>query len=33
MDNGEYNGASRSTTHCEQLEDGRYYVVFNANGI
>jgi hypothetical protein len=33
MANGEYNGASRDTTHCEQLEDERYYVVFNADGI
>lgn len=32
MDNGEYNGASRDTTRCEQLDDDRYYVVFNANG-
>ena len=32
MDNGDYNDASRTTTRCEQLEDGRYYVVFNANG-
>ncbi|HEU4958663.1 MAG TPA: hypothetical protein VFT40_13685 [Sphingomicrobium sp.] len=32
MDNGEYNGASRDTTRCEQLDDDRYYVVFNAEG-
>jgi hypothetical protein len=32
MGTGQYNGASRDTTQCEQLEDGRYYVVFNANG-
>ena len=32
MSNSEYNRASRDTTRCEQLEDGRYYVVFNANG-
>ena len=32
MDNGDYNEASRTTTRCEQLEDGNYYVVFNANG-
>ena len=32
MDNGDYNEASRTTTRCEQLEDGRYYVVFNADG-
>ena len=32
MDNGEYNQASRETTRCEQLDDGRYYVVFNADG-
>lgn len=32
MDNGEYNAASRETTRCEQLDDGRYYVVFNAGG-
>ena len=31
MDNGEYNNASRTTTRCEEI-DGRYYVVFNANG-
>ena len=33
MANGEYNGASRETTHCERLNDDRYYVVFNASGI
>jgi hypothetical protein len=27
----EYNKASRETTRCEQI-NGRYYVVFNANG-
>lgn len=32
MDNSEYNTASRETTRCEQLDDDRYYVVFNANG-
>ena len=32
MSNGEYNTASRTTTRCEQLEDGNYYVVFNASG-
>ena len=32
MSNGDYNEASRTTTRCEQLEDGNYYVVFNANG-
>ena len=32
MGNGEYNNASRTTTQCEEI-DGRYYVVFNANGI
>jgi len=32
MSNGEYNKASATTTRCEQLEDGRYYVVFNATG-
>ena len=32
MDNGEYNAASRETTRCEQLDDDRYYVVFNADG-
>ena len=32
MPNGEYNRASRTTTQCEEI-DGRYYVVFNANGI
>ena len=33
LPNGEYNEASRETTQCEQLQDGRYYIVFNANGI
>ena len=33
MSNSDYNEASRTTTQCEQLEDGRYYVVFNAAGI
>ena len=32
MSNSEYNAASNATTRCEQLEDGRYYVVFNPNG-
>ena len=32
MSNSEYNRASRDTTRCEQLDDGNYYVVFNANG-
>ena len=32
MDNGEYNRASRETTRCEEI-DGRYSVVFNADGI
>ena len=32
MSNSDYNNASRTTTHCEEI-DGRYYVVFNANGI
>ena len=32
MSNGDYNNASRTTTRCEQLEDGNYYVVFNSNG-
>jgi hypothetical protein len=32
MSNSEYNNASRTTTRCEQLDDGRYYVVFNAAG-
>lgn len=32
MTNSQYNNASRTTTRCEQLSDGRYYVVFNANG-
>jgi hypothetical protein len=31
MSNSEYNDASRTTTRCEDI-DGRYYVVFNANG-
>ena len=31
MSNGEYNNASRTTTRCEEI-DGRYYVVFNADG-
>ncbi len=31
MDNGDYNKASRTTTRCEEI-NGRYYVVFNANG-
>ncbi len=31
MSNGDYNNASRTTTRCEEI-DGRYYVVFNANG-
>ena len=31
MSNGAYNNASRTTTRCEEI-DGRYYVVFNANG-
>ena len=31
MDNGDYNKASRDTTRCEEI-DGRYYVVFNADG-
>ena len=31
MANSEYNAASRETTRCEEI-DGRYYVVFNANG-
>jgi hypothetical protein len=33
MSNSDYNNASRSTTRCEQLDDGRYYVVFNPNGL
>ena len=33
MSNSEYNRASRETTQCEQLDDDRYYVVFNADGI
>jgi len=32
MSNSEYNRASRDTTRCEQLDDGRYYVVFNPTG-
>ena len=32
MTNSEYNAASNMTTRCEQLSDGRYYVVFNAGG-
>ena len=32
MSNSDYNEASRTTTRCEQLQDGRYYVVFNAGG-
>jgi hypothetical protein len=32
MSNSEYNRASRDTTRCEQLENGRYYVVFNPTG-
>ena len=32
MSNSEYNNASRTTTRCERLDDGRYYVVFNADG-
>ena len=32
MSNSDYNAASNMTTRCEQLEDGRYYVVFNADG-
>ena len=32
MSNSEYNAASNMTTRCEQLDDGRYYVVFNAEG-
>jgi hypothetical protein len=32
MSYSEYNAASNATTRCEQLSDGRYYVVFNANG-
>jgi hypothetical protein len=31
MTNSQYNNASRTTTRCEEI-DGRYYVVFNANG-
>ena len=33
MSNSEYNRASRDTTRCEQLDDDRYYIVFNADGI
>ena len=33
MSNSEYNRASRDTTHCEQLDDDRYYIVFNPEGI
>ena len=29
--NSEYNNASRTTTRCEAI-NGRYYVVYNANG-
>jgi hypothetical protein len=32
MSNSEYNAASNMTTRCEQLSDGRYYIVFNADG-
>jgi hypothetical protein len=32
MSNGEYNRASRMTTRCEELQDDRYYIVFNGNG-
>src|SRR4051794_41099690 len=32
MTNSEYNAASNMTTRCERLDDGRYYVVFNADG-
>lgn len=32
MSNSDYNRASRDTTRCELLEDGRYYVVFSAAG-
>ena len=31
MSNSDYNDASRTTTRCEEI-DGRYYVVFNADG-
>ena len=31
MTNSEYNNASRTTTRCEEI-DGRYYVVYYANG-
>ena len=33
LSGSEYNRASRDTTQCEQLQDGRYYVVYNAEGI
>lgn len=32
MSNSDYNEASRTTTRCEQLDDGRYYVVFSPTG-
>jgi hypothetical protein len=32
MSNSDYNAASNMTTRCEQLDDGRYYVVFNPAG-
>ena len=32
MSNSDYNAASNMTTRCEQLDDGRFYVVFNADG-
>ena len=32
LDNGDYNRASRETTRCEELDDGRYYIVFSADG-
>ena len=32
MTNSEYNAASNMTTRCEKLDDGRWYVVFNADG-
>ena len=32
MSNKDYNRASRDTTRCEQLDDGNYYVVYNAAG-
>ena len=31
LGNGQYNEASRTTTRCEEI-NGRYYVVYNANG-